>query len=150
MEFGKAYFDAGINRIGTDSVKWDGMIAENGDEDMIPMWVADMDFPSPPAVQEALDKVVSNGTWGYTIAGKKDAEALCRYWKRRHNLDIAAESVVMMPCVVTGLRMAVRAVTEPGDGVMVNPPVYGPFFASIKENDRKVVESPLVLDENGR
>lgn len=69
MTFDKAYFDAGISRIGTNCVKWDGMLEENKDPDMIPMWVADMDFPSPPAVAQALAKVAAQGTWGYTHAG---------------------------------------------------------------------------------
>lgn len=148
--FDKAYFDAGISRVGTDSEKWDGMIEETGDPDMIPMWVADMDFPSPPAIQEAIARVASWGTWGYTIAGKADAQALCAYWARRHHLVISPDEVLMSPCVVTGLRLAVRALTKPGDGVIINTPVYGPFYASIRENDRKIVECPLVQDETGR
>lgn len=150
MEFDKAYFDAGISRVGTECEKWDGMIAETGDADMIPMWVADMDFPSPPAIREALEGVLSWGTWGYTISGQKDAEALCAYWARRHGMDIAPDEVLMSPCVITGMRVALRALTKAGDGVLINPPVYGPFFKSIELNGRRVVKSPLVRGEDGR
>lgn len=150
MRFDTAYFDAGISRVGTESVKWDGMIAETGDSQMIPMWVADMDFPSPPAIRDALAGVLARGTWGYTICGEADRQALCDYWARRHGVTIAQESVLLSPCVVTGLKLALRAVTKPGDGVLINPPVYGPFFMSITANERRVVESPLVRDENGR
>ena len=150
MKFDQTYFDAGINRIGTECEKWDGMIASSGDLDMIPMWVADMDFPSPPAVKEALASVTERGTWGYTISGKADQEALAAYWARRHHTEIAPESVTLSPCVVTGLKLGLRAVTKEGDGILINPPVYGPFFMSIKANNRRVVESPLVADENGR
>jgi len=150
MRFDTAYFDAGICRVGTECEKWDGMIAESGDSQMIPMWVADMDFPSPPAIRDALAGVLARGTWGYTICGEADRRALCDYWARRHGVTIARESVLLSPCVVTGLKLALRAVTKPGDGVLINPPVYGPFFMSIKANDRKVVESPLVRDKNGR
>ena len=150
MQFDKAYFDAGIVRVGTECEKWDGMIAATGDESMIPMWVADMDFPSPPAVREALASVLARGTWGYTIRGEADTKALTAYWARRHNTVIDPESVMLSPCVVTGLKLGLRAVTKEGDGILVNPPVYGPFFMSIKANGRKVVESPLVADENGR
>ena len=150
MAFDKTYFDAGIRRVGTECEKWDGMIAETGDADMIPMWVADMDFPSPPAVREALASVLARGTWGYTISGQADSEALCAYWKRRRGTVIDPASVTLSPCVVTGLKLALRAVTEPGDGVLINPPVYGPFFMSVKANGRRVVESPLVADEAGR
>lgn len=150
MRFDTAYFDAGIRRIGTECEKWDGMIAETGDETMIPMWVADMDFPSPPAIRDALAGVLARGTWGYTISGDADRQALCDYWARRHGVTIERESVLLSPCVVTGLKLALRAVTKPGDGVLINPPVYGPFFMSIRSNGRKVVESPLVCDGDGR
>ena len=148
--FDKAYFDAGVPRKGTDSVKWDGMLAETGDPDMIPMWVADMDFPSAPAIRDALADVLARGTWGYTISGDADKSALCGYWKRRHGVDIDPSWVLASPCVVTGLRLSVRAATKPGDGVLVTPPVYGPFFMSVKENGRRIVESPLTADEHGR
>ena len=88
MNFDKAYFDAGINRVGTECEKWDGMIEAFGDADMIPMWVADMDFPSPPAVKEALENVLARGTWGYTISGEADSKALCDFWARRHHLQL--------------------------------------------------------------
>ena len=150
MEFDKAYFDAGIDRVGTECEKWDGMIEETGDADMLPMWVADMDFPSAPAIAKALEGVLSWGTWGYTISGEKDAEALCAYWARRHGVQFEPGEVLMSPCVVTGMRVALRALTKEGDGVLINPPVYGPFFQSIKVNNRRVVESPLVRGEDGR
>ena len=150
MRFDTAYFDAGIRRVGTECEKWDGMIAETGDETMIPMWVADMDFPSPPAIRDALAGVLARGTWGYTISGDADRQALCDYWARRHGVTIERESVLLSPCVVTGLKLALRVVTKPGDGVLINPPVYGPFFMSIRSNGRKVVESPLVCDGDGR
>ena len=150
MRFDTAYFDAGIRRVGTECEKWDGMIAETGDETMIPMWVADMDFPSPPAIRDALAGVLARGTWGYTISGDADRQALCDYWARRHSVTIESESVLLSPCVVTGLKLALRVVTKPGDGVLINPPVYGPFFMSIRANGRKVVESPLVRDGDGR
>ena len=150
MRFDTAYFDAGIRRVGTECEKWDGMIAETGDETMIPMWVADMDFPSPPAIRDALAGVLARGTWGYTVSGDADRQALCDYWARRHSVTIERESVLLSPCVVTGLKLALRVVTKPGDGVLINPPVYGPFFMSIRSNGRKVVESPLVCDGDGR
>lgn len=148
--FDRTYFDAGLARVHTDSVKWDGMIAETGDADMIPMWVADMDFPSPPAVRDALAQVLSRGTWGYTLSGKADVDALRGYWQRRHHVNIEPEWVLLSPCVVTGLKLAVRAATKPGDGILIFTPVYGPFFASIRDNGREIVESPLLQDETGR
>jgi len=150
MIFDKAYFDAGIRRIGTDCEKWDGMIAETGDENMIPMWVADMDFPSAPAIREALSSVLDWGTWGYTMSGERDAQVLCDFWARRHQTQILPEQVLMSPCVVTGLRLAVRALTNPGDGVLITTPVYGPFFSSVKGNGHPLIESPMIMDEHNR
>ena len=150
MVFDKTYFDAGVKRIGTDCEKWDGMIAATGDPDMIPMWVADMDFPSPPAIKEAMTKVLEWNTWGYTIAGKKDAEVLKAYWARRHGVEFGVDDVLMSPCVVTGLRLCVRALTNPGDGVLITTPVYGPFFAAVKGNEHPLIESPMIMDANNR
>ena len=150
MVFDKAYFDAGIQRTGTDCVKWDGMFAAEKDADMLPMWVADMDFPSAPAIKEALARVLEWGTWGYTISGERDAKALSDFWARRHNVKIDVFDVLMSPCVVTGLRVCVRALTEPGDGVLITTPVYGPFFQAVKGNAHPLVECPLKMDENNR
>ena len=147
--FDERYFDAGINRVGTDCEKWDGMREEMGDSAMIPMWVADLDFPSPPAIREALSKVLDRGTWGYTMSGRKDHEALCAFWKRRHGITIDPEWVVMSPCVVTGMRLAVRALTKPGEGVLIHPPVYGPFFRAVMDSGRRLVESPITQDADG-
>ena len=145
--FDAAYFDRGIERRGTNAVKWDGMYRQHGDKDMIPMWVADMDFPSPPAIQAAVARVAAQGTWGYTLVTEEDAKALCGFWKRRHNVEIETDQVLMSPCVVTGMRISVQALTMPGDGVLINPPVYGPFYQAVRESGRQVIESPMILEE---
>ncbi len=150
MVFDKAYFDAGINRIGTGSAKWDEMRRDTGDPDMLPMWVADMDFPSPPAVQQALARVAAQGTWGYTHETAGDREALTAFWQRRHGVTLRPEDVLMSPCVVTGLRVSVLELTAPGDGVLIHSPVYGPFYDAIRDSGRRVVESPLVQGGDGR
>lgn len=140
----------GLSARGTDCMKWDGMLEEHHDPDMVPMWVADMDFPSAPAIREAVQKVVDQGTWGYTMSGEADACALRDYWKRRHGVSFEPKDVLMGPCVVSELRLCVRALTEPGDGVLIFTPVYGPFYASIKESGRRIVESPMARDALGR
>ncbi|MBQ7488139.1 MAG: PatB family C-S lyase [Clostridia bacterium] len=149
-EFDQAYFDRGLERRGTECVKWDAMLEQQGDPEMIPMWVADMDFPSAPAIQAAVAKVAAQGTWGYTRNGDRDSEALSAYWQRRHGVSIRKEDVLMSPCVVSGMRMAVQALTKPGDGVLINPPIYGPFFESIRQSGRTVVESPLIQGDDNR
>ncbi|MBQ9009646.1 MAG: pyridoxal phosphate-dependent aminotransferase [Clostridia bacterium] len=149
QKFDSAYFDAGIERRGTECVKWDAMAEETGDPEMIPMWVADMDFPSPPAIQEAIGRVAAQGTWGYTRNGKDDAAALCEFWSRRHGIFITEDQVLLSPCVVSGIRIAIQTLTQPGEAVLIHTPVYGPFYDSIRQTGRQLVESPLV-EENGR
>ena len=139
MEFDSSFFDAGLERRHTDCEKWDGMVDEHHDPEMIPMWVADMDFRSAPAIADAVKRVAEQGTWGYTLSGERDARALCDYWKRRHGVGFEPKDVQMGPCVVSELRLCVRALTEPGDGVLIFTPVYGPFYASITESGRRVV-----------
>ena len=147
--FDGAYFDAGVVREGTNCVKWDDMRRETGDPDMIPMWVADMDFESPPAVQEALRRVAGQGTWGYMHPHREDAEALAAFWARRHGVSVDPDWVLTSPCVVAGMHVAIRALTRPGEGVLIFPPVYGPFAASVRECGRTLVESPLFQDAEG-
>ncbi len=147
QEFDRAYFDAGVERRGTECVKWDSMAAETGDPEMIPMWVADMDFPSAPGIQAAIERVAAQGTWGYTRNGGEDSESLCSFWERRHGVRFAPENVLLSPCVVSGMRIAVQALTDPGDAVLIHTPVYGPFFDSVRLSGRRLVENPLVEEE---
>lgn len=145
----REFFDAGLYRVGTNSEKWDVCRAQHG-EDVLPMWVADMDFASPPEVRQALLARAAHPTYGYTEASRADRDALIRFWKRRHGLDFTAEDVLSLPCVVTGLKMAIGALTEPGDGVIVLSPVYGPFRHSVAAEGRALMDCKLIRDENGR
>lgn len=150
LEFPFSYFDQGIDRIGTRSEKWDALFAREKNDGLLPMWVADMDFPSPPAVRQALMDRAAHGTYGYTEIMEDDHQAVIGFWRRRHNLHLSPKEIVMLPCVVTGLKACIQALTAPGDGVIVQPPVYGPFYGSIVSNGRRVVENPLVRDGDGR
>jgi len=148
MKFNQEYFDEGLYRMGTRSEKWDACRQEFG-EDVLPMWVADMDFPSPPAVAEAVLKRAGHPTFCYTEIGEDDHQALIDFWQRRHGLEIAQEDITMIPCVVTGLRLAVLALTQPGEGVVIFSPVYGPFRMSVEGTGRKVMEAPLTHNQDG-
>ena len=108
MIFNEEYFDEGLYRMGTRSEKWDTCRMEHG-ENVLPMWVADMDFPSPPAVQEAILARAAHPTYCYTEIMADDDQALIDFWQRRHGLTIAREDITMIPCVVTGLRLAILA-----------------------------------------
>lgn len=149
MTFNEEYFDEGLYRVGTRCEKWDACRAEHG-ENTLPLWVADMDFPSPPAVQEALLRRAAHPTYGYTETAEDDDQALIDFWQRRHDLTVAREDITMMPCVVTGLRLAILALTHPGDGVIIQSPVYGPFRMSVEGTGRKVMDAPLIHREDGR
>lgn len=114
MAFTKEYFDEGIYRMGTRCEKWDELRQREGG-DILPLWVADMDFPSPPAVQQALLARAAHGTYGYTEAEADDYQALIDFWARRHEVTFTREDVMMIPCVVTGIR-PVPAGPDPARG----------------------------------
>ena len=148
MKFNQEYFDEGLYRMGTRCEKWDECRAEHG-EDALPMWVADMDFPSPPAVQEAILRRAAHPTYGYTAVMADDTLALTDFWQRRHGLTLDAQDVMMIPCVITGLKLAILALTQPGDGVIIQSPVYGPFRFSVGATGRTLMEAPLLRREDG-
>lgn len=149
MKFDHEYFDAGLYRMGTRSVKWDEARQDHGD-DLLPLWVADMDFPSPPAVAEALVKRAMHPTYGYTAEMADDNQALIDFWRRRHGLTIQPESITMLPCVVTGIKLAILALTKPEDKVLIQSPVYGPFRFSVAATGRTLADAPMIRRENGR
>lgn len=141
----KYNFDQVINRYNTNSVKYD-FTAENGKpDDVLPLWVADMDFPALPAVTEKLEKISRFGIFGYS-EGKEDYFAAIQNWYRsRFGWKVEKEWMLQTPGVVFAIAMAVKGLTEPGDGVVIQQPVYYPFKRVIEDNGRKVVNSPLVL-----
>ncbi len=149
MKFDQEYFDAGLYRLGTRCEKWDEARKEHGD-DLLPLWVADMDFPSPPAVQKAILERAAHPTFGYTAELEDDNQALIDFWQRRHGLTVTAESLTLMPCVVTGIKLAILALTQPGDKVLIQSPVYGPFRMSVQATGRTLADAPMIRDENGR
>ncbi len=148
MNYDRAFFDGGIQRHGTACEKWDdeAMIAR----DDIALWVADMDFPCAEPIARAIAERAKHPCYGYTFQSEEDAGALLSFLQRRHGLTVKAEQTVMLPCVVTGLRACVRALTKPGDGVILQSPVYGPFRFSVEDNGRRVLDAPLTRDEHGR
>ncbi|NLI25599.1 MAG: putative C-S lyase [Bacteroidales bacterium] len=145
----KYNFDRIIPRTGTNSVKYDGVLHTFGSEDVIPLWVADMDFRCPEPVVEALRQRVEHGIYGYTFVPDGYYEALAGWMEKRHRWSVRREWVVFSPGVVAALHLAVNAFTRPGDGVIVQPPVYFPFFSAVKENGRRLVYNELKL-ENSR
>lgn len=136
-------FDTLIAREHTDSVKWDARQAVFGRADLLPMWVADMDFPAPPAVTRALLERAAHPIYGYTVHPDALPAALADWLERRHGWRIQPDWVLWSPGVVPALYAAVRAFAAPGEGVIVQPPVYHPFFSAVTDNARRLVLNPL-------
>ena len=142
-------FDELIDRSGTNTVKYDGRKSFFGNSDVLPLWVADMDFRTPDFIMEAIRKRAEHDLFGYTFRPESYSQSIVNWLKRRHNWDIKPEWISFSPGVVAGLTMAIEALSKPGDGVILQPPVYFPFFDSVKGTGREMVENPLRL-ENGR
>jgi len=140
-------FDKPISRDGTDSVKHDGRAEYFGTPDVLPLWVADMDFAAPEAVTQALIKRAMHPIYGYSRYPEAVFEALIDWMRTRHDWYIERDWILMAPGVVPSLHAAVLAFTETGDGVIVQPPVYFPFFSAVTSTGRRLVENPLVLSD---
>ncbi|MBW2060275.1 MAG: PatB family C-S lyase [Deltaproteobacteria bacterium] len=142
-------FDKIIDRRNTSCAKWDAVEPLYGDKEVLPMWVADMDFKAPPPVIEALKKQADHGIFGYTFKPLSYYEPLLRWLERRQGWKVEKEWLTYSPGVVTALNVCVLALTQPGDKIILQPPVYYPFFRVVLNNGRQVVNNPLKF-ENGR
>ena len=140
-------FDTLIDRKNTNSLKYDFAVERGRPADVLPLWVADMDFQAPSCVLEALQKSVAHGIFGYSDTKADYDEAVIGWFSRRFGWEARAEWLVKTPGVVFALAAAIRAATRPGDAVLVQSPVYYPFYSVIRDNDRKVVESELVYQD---
>lgn len=136
-------FDTPVNRRGTNSLKWD--VAENE----LPLWVADMDFPTAPAIRSALEKRVSHGVFGYSIVPDEWYEAYKGWWSSRHHFEMESDWLIFCTGVVPAISSTVRKLTTPAEKVVILTPVYNIFFNSILNNGRQVLECPLAY-ENGK
>ena len=138
-----ANFDEIIPREGTDSIKIDRVKDECGSDDLIPMWVADMDFRTPPFVFDAIRKRLEQGILGYTCQNPPYYESICRWNKEQHGMDVTREMICYVPGVVSGIFLAVQAFTEKGDRILIQEPVYHPFCFVPESCKREVVQSSL-------
>ena len=136
-------FDTPLQMEGTASVKFDGRREYFGTEDVIPMWVADMDFAVPPCVTEALIKRTQHPVYGYTLYPESLYQSVIDWFQRRHQWTIEREWIVMAPGVVPSLHACCLAFAEQNDAVIVQPPVYFPFFSAVTNTQRQLVLNPL-------
>lgn len=137
-------FDRVIERRGTNSAKWDLVGSE-----AIPMWVADMDFQAPPQVVAALTDRVSHGVLGYALPSESLRESFCNWQERRNGWRPDPAHTVVSPGVVPSIKAAIEACTDPGAGVVVQPPVYFPFFSSVEDAGRELMPNPLRPEPSG-
>ena len=138
-------FDAIVDRSGSDSVKW----AKYAGRDVIPLWVADMDFAAPPAVIAALHSRIDHGVFGYNQPTASQVEAVVAYLERHFAWRIDPEWIVWLPGLVSGLNVACRAVGAPGDAVFTATPIYPPFLSAPIDSGRRLASAPLVRDSGG-
>lgn len=138
-------FNAPVVRRGSGCMKWD----EAPDSDVIPLWVADMDFRTAPNIIRALSNRVEHGVFGYTFVDDEYYQRLTDWFSSRHGWTFARRQVIYTSGVVPALSAIIKALTRPGDGVIVQTPVYNCFFSSIRNNGCKIIENPLICEDVG-
>jgi cystathionine beta-lyase len=138
-------FDKIIDRTGSASVKLDARKAVFGTEDVIPLWVADMDFAAPKVVSDALTLRAQHPIYGYSLHSQMMFTAMQGWFLRRHNWAIQSETILMCTGVVPSMHAAILALSKPGDKVIVQPPVYPPFYTAVTETGRELLLNPLKL-----
>lgn len=142
-------FDEIVPRKGTNCIKYDALEWVFNANDVLPLWVADMDFKTPDFIVEAIKERASHEIYGYTFKPESYFQAVISWMQRRHGWTVQKEWISSSPGVVAGLTVAIESFSKPGDEVIVQPPVYFPFFDCVKNTKRKLVENPLKI-ENSR
>lgn len=142
-------FDKTIDRKHTGSLKHDALRKMFGRDDLLPFWVADMDFPTPPFIVEALKKRLEHPVLGYTLEPDEYWPAVARWIKEHHGWDVERKWMTYIPGVVKGIGMAVNVFSQPGDKIIIQSPVYHPFRLVPQENGREVVFNPLIKHSDG-
>ena len=143
-------FDKIIDRKNTNSLKYDFAVRRGMPEDVLPLWVADMDFETSSYIEDALVERVKHGIFGYSEVQTQYFEIVRDWMKRHHDWDVNERWLIKTPGVVFALAMAVKAYTEPGEGVLIQQPVYYPFSEVIEDNGRNIVSNNLYLGEDNR
>ncbi|MCT6869257.1 MalY/PatB family protein [Apibacter sp.] len=144
----KYNFDQIIERKNTDSLKFGVLKERFGRDDLIPLWVADMDFQSPPELVETMIERSKNGIFGYPFVSKEYFQAIINWQWKQHQWKIDKEEISYLPGIVKGIAFIIDVFTEKGDQVIIQPPVYHPFRIVTQLHEREVVNNPLILDGN--
>lgn len=143
-------FDTLTDRTDSAAAKWADRTENEKRAGIVPMSVADMEFSCPSCVIRACEQAARHGIYGYTCADERFIQAVKGWMLRRHGLEISPEEITVIGGVVPGIALAVRAFTKPGEGVIVQPPVYPPFFSMAEANGRRLEKNPLLRDASGR
>ena len=139
-------FDKVISRENTSNVKYDLRETYFGNANVLPMWVADMDFETPDFIRNAVINRAKHPIYGYSFRNDDYNQSIINWLKRRFKWEVEKDWMIFNPGVVPALNFSVLSFTKPGEGVIVQPPVYFPFFSAINNNNRKMIENPLVLE----
>lgn len=140
-------FEKIIDRKQTDSVKWDTIEETFNHPDVLPMWIADMDFDSPIPIKEALRRVIDEEILGYSFPGNSLLEAIIEWQKDYHDMRIEENDILFSPGVLSSIAITIAALTEPGDSILIHDPVYPPFYSMCEKNNRHIFRSSLILSE---
>lgn len=137
-------FDQPIDRLGTNSIKWDTILKTYNEKELLPLWIADMDFKTPPAVLEAYQKLLNDGVLGYSDISDSLYQKIIAWENRQHELNLNKEEILFFSGVLAGITTAIQALTKPNDAILIHDPVYPPFATIITNNRRKLVRSRLI------
>lgn len=146
----KINFNIVVNRKNTNCLKYDFAVRRGRPENVLPLWVADMDFKVAPEITQAIEKRVAHGIFGYSEVKEEYFEAVSAWMEQKHGWHVKEDWLVKTPGVVFALAMAVQAFAEPGDAVIIQQPVYYPFSEVIADNGRRIVDNTLELKEDGK
>ena len=146
----KFNFDKIIDRTNNFSAKWSEMNKNFGTNDLLPMWVADMDFLTAPCVMEALKDRLEQGIFGYTTRPSSYNESIVNWLDNRFSWKINQEWLMFSPAVITSISLLIQNLTQKNDKIMIQEPVYSPFHSIVESNERNLVISPLVKLDDGR
>ena len=142
-------FDEVIDRSNNFSAKWSEMDKKYGSNDLLPMWVADMDFKTAPSVIDAMRERLEQGIYGYTTRPSSYNESIVNWVSRRYGWNIESDWIIFSPGVIPSISLIIKEMTDINDKIMIQEPVYSPFNSVVKDNDRELVKSPLIKLEDG-
>lgn len=141
-------FNKEIERRNTGSVKWDMLEEMFGDKNVLPMWVADMDFDNAPEIKQAVKRIIDTEILGYTFPQTSLYHSIIEWQKERHHMDVSKEDILFSPGVLSSIAVIIQALTKEGDGVLIHDPVYTPFSIVVENNNRRVYRSELTIEDN--